>query len=70
MIGTFVNEEESQLYIIYSGDSHESSDHGDANNCQNVYFVQWYVTDLDNILSNDIRKLIVLKSFAYDFFKT
>ena len=32
LIGTFENdEEESQLYISYSSDSHERSDHSDAN---------------------------------------
>ena len=33
LIGTFENdEEESQLYISYSSDSHESSDQSTANN--------------------------------------
>ena len=39
-------------------------------NCATIYiFVQQYVTRLDNILSNDIKKLIVVKSFAFEFFK-
>ena len=33
LIGTFeYEEEESQLYISYSSDSHKRSDHNDANN--------------------------------------
>ena len=31
LIGTSENNEESQLYISYNSDSHERSDHNDAN---------------------------------------
>ena len=34
LIGTFENEEESQLYIIYSSDCYEKNDDSHANNSQ------------------------------------